>query len=375
MKILHLLFALAFTLFFSCGESKNNDYADFEYESENYFEDENQERNTTNNQNIKGYKIMSKQFGMVFGVMPIPQSWKEVGKNKENIIFESPNGVKIYAEQFNSFFYSNNPQQNQFTQQNGGNVKPPKNIERLIQEDFKPYLQSKGVQYIGQFPLPQLANFDKNFDSALFKSTPENKQYQCVVTEWQDGKGNKSMGVIRYFTNQYTALGGMDWGYTINAMEAPINVYEQAKKDYINALLNFQINPQWVQANNQYYSQLSQQSNAGHQQRMAAINAQGQAIRNAGSTYSSMIDDSHESWKRRNAVQDVGHSNYINSGIWERSTVSDPNTGQNYQVEGQNKYYYGNNNNEYIGTDNSLYNPNLDNNVNNQEWTQYEIQN
>lgn len=382
MKTSHLFFVLSIALFFSCGESKSPEYYDYEtdtYYENNASENQNQQqatnRENSNTDKIKGYSIKSKQFGMVFGVMPIPQSWKEVTNKKENIVFEGPNGVKVYGEQYSSFYFSNNQQQNYFAQQGGSQIKSPKSIDRLIEEDFKPFLQSKGVHYVGQFPLPELANFDKRFDNALFKSTPENKQYQCVVTEWEDGKGNKSMGVIRYFTNQYTALGGMDWGYTINALEAPKKVYEQARKDYINALVNFQINPQWIQANNQYYAQLSQQSNAGHQQRMAAINAQGQAIRNTGNTYSSMLDDSHESWKRRNAMNDAGHSNSMNSGIWERSTVSNPNTGQSYQVEGQNDYYYGNSNNEYIGSDNSLYNPNLDNTVNDQEWTQYEVQN
>lgn len=374
MKTFQLIFTLSILLFFSCGESKNNEFSDLEYD----YESEKTNASVSNKSNkgkIKGYVIKSKQFGMDFGVMPIPESWKEVYKNKENVIFEGPNGVKVYGEQYASFYFSNNQQQNYYAQQGGSNVKPVKNINQLINQDLKPFLKSKGIQYVGQFPLPQLANFDKRFDSQLFKSTPESKQYQCVVTEWTDDKGNNSLGIIRYFINQYTALGGLDWGYTINAMEAPSEVYEQAKKDYINALLNFRINPQWIQVNNQYYAQLSQQSNAGHQQRMAAIRAQGQAIRNAGNTYSSILDDSHESWKRRNDMNNKGHSNSINSGIWERSTVSNPNTGQSYQVDGQNDYYYGNNNNKYIGTDNPLYNPNLDNTVNNQEWTQYEIQN
>ena len=108
---------------------------------------------------------------------------------------------------------------------------------------------------------------------------------------------------------------------------------------------------------------------------MAALNSQNQTIINNGNTYSSIIDSNHESWKRRNNIQDAGHSNTINSGIWERSTVSNPNTGKSYLVEGNNNNYWMNNNNEYIGTDNSLYDPRLDNTTNNQEWTQYDIDN
>ena len=384
MKTFQLIFTLTTLLFFNCGESQNKEFSDFKYDSDSeanfetsslQSQEQASPQKTSNSNKIKGYVIKSKQFGINFGVMPIPESWKEVNNKKDNVLFEGPNGIKIYGEQSASFYFSNNQQQNYYAQQSGNNIKPVKNINQLINQDFKPFLKSKGIQYVGQFPLPQLAQFYKHFDSQLFKSTPENKQYQCVVTEWADDKGNKSMGVIKYYVNQYTAVGGLDWGYTFNAMEAPNSVYEQAKKDYINALLNFKINPQWIQVSNQYYAQLSQQSSANHQQRMADIRKQGQIIRNTGNTYSSILDDSHESWKRRNGMNDAGHSNTVNSGIWERSTVSNPNTGQSYQVEGQNDYYYGNNNNEYIGTDNALYDPNLDQNLNYQDWTEFEVQN
>ena len=376
--------SLLAVLFFSCGQQKENtDYAEFDYDSETYYEENRNENqnyqtaktNTSNYNKLKGYKVMSKKFGMPLGTMPIPSTWNKSNKAKEGILFESNDGVKVYGERFKSHFYSNNQQQNYYAKQGGSIIQPPKTINRVIQEDLKPYLESQGLRLVNQFPIPQLAQFDKRFDSYLFKSSPENKQYQCIATEWEDKNGGKSIGIIRYFTNQYTTIGGMDWGYTFNSMEAPKDNYEQAKKALINALVNFQINPKWVQANNRHYSNLSQQSNAGHQQRMAAINAQGQAIRNNGKTYSSITDSNHESWKRRNGITDAGHSNSINSGVWERSTVSNPNTGQTYQVEGQNSYYYGNNNNEYIGTNDALYNPNIDNSMNDQEWTQYNIEN
>ena len=376
--------SLLAVLFFSCGQQKENtDYAEFDYDSETYYEENRNENqnyqtaktNTSNYNKLKGYKVMSKKFGMPLGTMPIPSTWNKSNKAKEGILFESNDGVKVYGERFKSHFYSNNQQQNYYVKQGGSIIQPPKTINRVIQEDLKPYLESQGLRLVNQFPIPQLAQFDKRFDSYLFKSSPENKQYQCIATEWEDKNGGKSIGIIRYFTNQYTTIGGMDWGYTFNSMEAPKDNYEQAKKALINALVNFQINPKWVQANNRHYSNLSQQSNAGHQQRMAAINAQGQAIRNNGKTYSSITDSNHESWKRRNGITDAGHSNSINSGVWERSTVSNPNTGQTYQVEGQNSYYYGNNNNEYIGTNDALYNPNIDNSMNDQEWTQYNIEN
>lgn len=399
MKTSHLFYILIATLLcFSCGGKETNDNSGFDFESEDYAQNDYQQTNNVQNGNgqqnanyqntqninyqasnqqqkpsnnrLKPYKIMSPQFGMPFGILPIPQSWNKKSKNQENVMFVGSNGVKVYNEQFFSFSYHNNPQRNQFSQQNGESVQPLKSLVRVINEDFKPYLQKEGATFVRQYPLPQLAQADKRIDSYMFKATPENKQYQCMVTEWKDQKGNLSVGIVRYFVTQYPSIGGLNWGYTINSMEAPQGAYRNAKNALINALVNLQINPQWVKANNQHYSQMAQKNNAGHQARMAAIEATGRAIRQNGKTYSDMADSSHESWKRRNAISDGGQAKAVN-GIWERSNMIDP-SGNTYQIEGYNNNVWKNGNDAYIGTDNSNYNPNIDNTTNDQNWEELE---
>lgn len=375
MKPYHFLLIFLSLSIFSCNNQKDgtNLYSSAIIEAENNqdyaLETESVKSNNSSKQ-LKLYKIKNQQFGMLFAVMPIPNTWNIINNEKENILFEASNGTKVYGERYNSFYYSNNPEQNYFFQQGGSQVKAPKSISSFINEDLKPLLKSNGLNYLGQFSLPQLAQADKQFDSALFKSTPEQKKYECIVTEWEDEKGNKSLGVIRFFTTYYPTAGGLNWGYTLNSLEAPKSVYEDAKKDYINALLNLQVNPKWIQKNNQYYAQKTQQSNAGHQQRMAALRAQGQAIINTGNTYSSISDSSHESWKRRNGMTDAGHSKSVNS-VWERSNVNDQN-GNQYQVEGYYNNVWKNNNNEYVGTDNTNWSPNIDNTTNGVNWEQLE---
>ncbi|MFK7783070.1 hypothetical protein [Psychroserpens sp.] len=338
-------------------------------ESKNNFETKSSaKKNST--KKLKLHKINNQQFKMIFGVMPIPSTWKVVNNKKDNIMFEAPNGTKIYGERFNTFYYSNNDQLNYISQQNGSQIKAPKDINRVLNEDFKPYLESNGLKYLRQFPLPQLATADKQLDNLMFKSTPEEKKYECIVTEWEDKNGNKSLGIIRYFTCYYPTIGGMNWGYTLNALEAPKLVYENAKEDYINALLNLQVNPNWLQKNNQYYAQISRQSNASHQQRMADIRKQGQAIINNGKTYSSILDSSHESWKRRNTMTDAGQSKSVDA-VWERSNMSNQN-GNQYQVEGYYNNVWKNDNNEYVATDNTNWNPNVDNTTNGINWDKLE---
>ncbi|WP_431133305.1 hypothetical protein [Psychroserpens mesophilus] len=378
MKSYPLLVILFIFFYYSCnGQKDHNLHSNSNIDTEEFIEN-NQQYNSekaasntnTSSKKLKLYKIKNKQFDMLFGVMPIPVSWEITKNSEDNLLFKASNGIKVYGERYNMFFYSNNQELNYFYQQNGTQIKAPKDINRVINEDLKPFLESNGLKYIGQFPLPQLAHADKQLDNAIFKSMPEEKKYECIVTEWEDKNGIKSLGVVRYFTNYYPTVGGMDWGYTLNGLDAPKAVYEDAKKDYINALLNLQVNPNWIQKNNQYYAQKSQQSNAEHQQRMASIRAQGQALINTGNTYSSISDSNHESWKRRNAMTDAGHSKSVDA-IWERSNVHDQ-SGNQYQVQGYYNTVWKNNNNEYIGTNNTNWNPNVDNTTNSINWEQLE---
>lgn len=371
MKLCHSFLIISTFFICSCSKQKENNMysSSTNVESKNNFETKSSaKKNST--KKLKLHKINNQQFKMIFGVMPIPSTWKVVNNKKDNIMFEAPNGTKIYGERFNTFYYSNNDQLNYISQQNGSQIKAPKDINRVLNEDFKPYLESNGLKYLRQFPLPQLATADKQLDNLMFKSTPEEKKYECIVTEWEDKNGNKSLGIIRYFTCYYPTIGGMNWGYTLNALEAPKLVYENAKEDYINALLNLQVNPNWLQKNNQYYAQISRQSNASHQQRMADIRKQGQAIINNGKTYSSILDSSHESWKRRNTMTDVGQSKSVDA-VWERSNMSNQN-GNQYQVEGYYNNVWKNDNNEYVATDNTNWNPNVDNTTNGINWDKLE---
>jgi hypothetical protein len=308
---------------------------------------------------------MSQQFGIPVGTMSIPTSWHESRNQQENLRFEGPGGVKVYMAETYSYFYSNDPYTNQWMAQSGRQVTPVKSIDRVISEDFSPYMQQQGFQYVRQFPLPQLAEFDRRFDSYLFKATPEQKQHQCVVTEWQDQQGNPLMIIIRYSITQYQ-VGGMDWGYTLHYMLAEKGSYEQAKKDLINALVNFRINPNWVNANNNYYANASQQSTAAHNQRMADIKAQGQAILQQGQENSRILDQNHQNFMN-NFNSDNGQSQFIDY-IRDETNVTHSGTGTTYKVESGSNYYWMNSNGEYISTDNPNWNPNTDPAYNHMNW-------
>lgn len=381
MKTSHFLYFLFATLLFSCGQNKQEEFfAEYEqtnpdyqtYQTSNY-QDINSDKNkaesfnydqqqvirqekptTFTNGGLKMYKIMDPKKGIVFGTIPIPSNWQVKQKNAEGILFEGPNGLKTYYENSAVFAYFNDTSQNQFAQQNGQTVKPVKNLQQIINQEFIPFAQKNGVRLVNQFKLPQLEQTDRQNDSYIYKSSPEQKQYQYVATEWEGPNGVKTLAIIRYYVTQF-AVGGLNWGYTVNSLDVSAQGYEQAKKAYINALVNLKMNPKWVQQNNQYYAQMTQKGNRDHQYRMDQIKQFG--INNT------------KAYNARSAASDAGHSAYID-GIYDRSNMTD-NSGNQYQVEGYNNNTWVNQGtDQYMTTDDYNYNPNTDNTINNGNWEQ-----
>ena len=190
--------------------------------------------------------------------------------------------------------------------------------------------------------------------------------------EWRDPDGTSFLTILHHFVS-YDQYGGY-WGITYSVLEASEGAFEEAKTHYINGLLNQQINPQWLQAVNQKDMQIAQQSNAAHQQRMANIKSFGDQNTARFNDRMAAMDQNMASWRANLAASDRSQEQFVDY-IHGNTNVSNTNTGQTYKVEAGANQYWMNNQGEYIKSDNSLYNPNLDQNVNNQTWTEYEEQN
>jgi hypothetical protein len=101
---------------------------------------------------------------------------------------------------------------------------------------------------------------------------------------------------------------------------------------------------------------------------MAQIKSFGEANTRRHNERMAASDARHNAWMGGQAASDAGHAAYVN-GIWERQNMTDYN-GNQYQVDGYDNNVWINQNNEYIGTDNTLWNPNTDNTTNYDTWNQ-----
>ena len=350
------------------GDGDNfENYSYEENEAVNYEPIDNQ---MAKNDAMKYFNTIDSRNGIVMSRIPLPSSWQK--QNGGDYLYTGPNGIKIHGERGGSFIFSKDPQMNQMYQQSGMQVQLPKSIEQVINEGFMEYADKINRKLVRKYPMPQIAAWDKQFDDQLYKSMPSQKTFTVMGLEWSDPDGTSFLTILHHFVS-YDQYGGY-WGITYSVLEASEGAFDQAKTQYINGLLNQQINPQWLQAVNQKDMQIAQQSNAAHQQRMANIKSFGDQNTARFNDRMAAMDQNMASWRANQAASDRNQEQFVDY-IYGNTNVSDPNPGQAYKVEAGANQYWMNNQGEYIKSDNSLYNPNLDQNINNQTWTEYEEQN
>ena len=401
MKTSHFIYALlAILLFASCGNSTSETvYDEFGneaynqqdqqsfgqnnggYQQNNQGQQQNNQRmqqgnnnqqgqqgnfnNASSNGGKKGHQLKDPSTGTTFATFPIPNSWQPTTGDKL-IYLEGPNGLKIYNDMSNFFYYSNDSGYNQFMKEIGNQVKPTMTVDQLINQELVPSAKKEGSRLVKKYPMQQLANTDRRIDAMYYKSTPEQANFQAIVTEWEDNNGTKSVIVIKHKVSNY-GQGRLGWGYSYSGMESNASSFEQAKQDFLFALINIKVNPQYIQMANQKNQQANQQQMAGHQQRMNDIKQFGENNTKAFNARSQANDMRHNSWRAGQDSSDRMQRNTINS-INEVSTYQDQ-SGNTYEVDGYHNQVY-TNGSEVITTDDYNYNPNGDTNVNGTNWEQ-----
>ena len=324
------------------------------------------------NAKITPHAIIDTKTNMVMSEIPLPSDWKIIKKTSpEQPIIEGPNGIKVYDFAGKMFSYSDDPYMQQIYQQSGQPMRRPPGIEGIIKEDLVPLAQENGLKYVRHYLLPELAAKDQAYNARLYKVMPSQESFKVLATEWKDGEGKPSMLVLHY--SESLAQGMLIWHYYGNFLKAPAPHFKQAKKDLIYGLLNTRHNPKQIQAHNQMEAQKAQSSNAAHQRKMqnnqANFEASQRAITNSNNAVNKSIMDS---WNNSNAASDRSHDRYMNT-VREENTVYNPGSGQSYQVESGSNQYWMNNGGEYIPSNDTLYNPNMDPNVNQSDWQEAEI--
>lgn len=340
---------------------------------------------TINNNTLEYNNIYDHSNGMVICQIPLPKNWNFNSKKDAEFTVTAANNIKVAKTESQNYAYANDSfslQSLQKMQSQDLIISPVESLSNILQNYVIPSAQSQGYTLINSYKLPNVSKFWNRFESGML-NTGSKRHYNLLGTDWKDNNGNMSFIVFRQSIIQKGNF--VYWTLQSTELEAPSAHFEAAKEAYIFGLANTRLNMKWqqyknnellrnIRNNNAFWENATRQSRNAHNQRMAAIQARGNNSRTIGDTYSDILDINHSGYLKRNDMNNSGQSRTINM-IGERSTISSMATGERYNVEAGSKHYWVNTNGEYFGTDNSFYDPRIDERVNNTEWTQFEIEN
>lgn len=311
--------------------------------------------------------------GMVSQQVPYPASWKmtQATQSSEPAIV-GPGGVKVYYWNGGSFSYSNDPNMQQTYQMAGQPMRPPVDINTYVQQDVAQAMGNKGMRLVKQYPLPQVAASNQAYMAKLFKSAPSRDQLSAMGTEWTNAKGEPMFMIVNMMVSQTQNF--VNWSTFMQVVTAETGAMASAKAALVNSIVNTQYNPQQIAAYNALEQQKSNQSWSQHNARMKDNQRnfeQRQASnKSANEAVTNSIIGSYNSRMQANDAIQHSWSNYLN----DENTVRDNSTGDRYQVQTGANQYWMNSNQEYIPSNDVMYDPNADQNVNNQQWQEVEVE-
>lgn len=300
--------------------------------------------------------------GMIAAIMPFPSSWK-LGMNPA---ISGPNGITVNHFPTQSYMINFDPSL-QYAYSNQQQRQMP-GIDQLVQQDFVPWGQNKGMEMVNYYEIPEISKMDKWYSDQLFKALPSRSDITAIGIDFKKNDGTPYFLLVHL--NVSTSNTMQYWYYIAAGLEANADYFEKAKKQYIFALANTRYNLEPIMAYNKAEAQRVNQSWAAHNQRMAQNQANFEASQRAFVNKSEAINDAIMSgWRARNASSDINQEKFID-GIYERTNVQNTETGQMYKVSAGANQYWMNRDGEYISTKLHDYNPNLDDNMNNVKWQQ-----
>ncbi|MEO8248458.1 MAG: hypothetical protein ABI589_03725 [Burkholderiales bacterium] len=311
--------------------------------------------------------VRDSKTGLVAFNIPLPSDWQFPQRNTpQDPTIVGPDNIKVYQRHGGSYSWPTDPQMQQAYRAGGAAIRPPIAAEQLVQEDIAPLLQGAGLQLVRQYRLPQLAAVNEQYNSWLYKVAPSRTAFDVLATEWQAEDGTQVLVILNQSAS--SANGMVNWSYWLESLEAPKRRFSDASQALIHALSNKQHNPAQIQAYNAAEAGKLQQSQAQHNAKMQQKESHFQAMQRIHRDKVDSVNNSQMSIYRTQRDSFNRQQPEIVNGIREEQTVTNPHDGRQFQVEAGAAQYWMNSEGRYIKSDNSNFNPNLDPNLNQQEW-------
>lgn len=363
-------------LLISCGaqttdtliESPQNAVADTETTDEPKQETQPIEKPQSNNWEKLVMLEIRDQQGTVTSRMPFPQGWKMQKAAAGQPSLVGPNGVQVINYPYKSFIYVNDPQMQQMYYQSGQTLRYWPGAEQWVQQDLVQPLGQEGWQLQRWYPVPEVARMDKWYNDQLYKAMPAQLDVLAIGSEWRDANGDRAFIISHIIVSTDQTM--QTWYYFSSLLTADEDHFDRAVKQYIFSMANtrYELGP--IMAYNQREAQKAGQSWAAFNQRMAQNQAAFERQQRNYVNNSNAINDAiMDGWKERNASSDRMQEKTVD-GIWEQGNAVNSSTGDQYKTSNNYNHYWINSRGEYISTNQSNYDPNLDQDLNGSNWEQ-----
>ena len=241
---------------------------------------------------------------------------------------------------------------------------PYANAQQLIDREIIPDLKRNGLQVSGTRNLPMLAHKEDERIAYTWQQYPMQVKNQVMEIEFTHGT-TKGLLIVYFAVGRHQA-GGYT-AYWSNVLRAPANYFQQAKSDVLYALRNARQPQEWIAYYNQQQKNRAYGAAARHQSRMRERERAFAAHQSSQRTLSEVSDIYHDMYKNTSAMRDAGQQKNIDA-IREEMPRVNPHTGQTNRVPQGYTYYFVSPQGQWIGTNDALYDPNLDPNYRQQNW-------
>ncbi len=319
--------------------------------------------------------------GLVVWSMEFPSKWTVISKplyitdtKFPNFLYQmkGPNGFMAFNTPIKAFVDYHNPQMSWPIQQNmSSKLRPVAEIGQLFAEEVAPRMQKNGFKKIGNRNLPAIESMLQD----KLKEVTHPVTNRLLATEWEDGKGKKALTVIvqTVFRAQLMDSYMDHWSYGVDYVFSDVNAFETTISDYTHAVTSRKSNAQWEQYQKQVFAQRSAAQQQRHNNVMSNQRAQFQAHQEKMKGIWAAQDASHAAFMDQNfgSSSDRSQRDFVNM-IHEEETVTNPYSGENYQIEAGARQYWMDSEGNYIKNNDLFYNPNGDINLNNREWARVE---
>ncbi len=357
---------LSALLFSACNQSSESRSTAETTTSEKTENGSNVKASTSSWEQLKMYSFRD-QSGNVVAEMPFPESW-DVAENhaKGEPTITGPYQTRITDYPIQIFMNVTDPRLQQAYYQSGQQMRAMPGIEELIQQDIAPWCAQYGYNLVKYYEVPEVSKADKWYSDQLYKAVPSEGRVVAIGTDWQTSDGKPYFLLLHLSVSNTAEM--QNWSYWSSGLEADPEYFDRAKKQLLFSLASVRYALEPIAEYNQREAQKAGASWAAHNQRMAQNQAAFEAQQRAFVNKSNAINDAiMNGWRERNASSDRQHEQFVDV-ITERTKVTNSSTGQTYKVQSGYNQYWMNSNGEYISTNQSDYNPNLDDAMNNQRW-------